>query len=79
MTYARAPLRNSAVRVDEATMARRSLRDLFRKKSDKKALSPEMRTLLDSFEAQYGQRAPESASRPTPSATTREPDDAASR
>lgn len=56
-------------------MAKRSLRDLFRKKHDKKALSPEMRTLLDSFEAQYPQRAPESASRPT--TTTRESDDAA--
>jgi hypothetical protein len=38
-------------------MARRSLRDLLRKRrEDKKALSPEMRTLLDSFEAQYGTR-----------------------
>jgi hypothetical protein len=58
-------------------MARRSLRDLLRKKRDKKALSPEMRTLLDSFEAQYAQRDPKGASRP--STATRESDDAASR
>ena len=58
-------------------MARRSLRDRFRKKRDKKALSPEMRTLLDSFEAQYGQRAPQNGSRS--SNTDREPNDAASR
>jgi hypothetical protein len=58
-------------------MARRSLRDRFRKKRDKKALSPEMRTLLDSFEAQYGQRAPQHASRS--SNTGRESGDSASR
>jgi hypothetical protein len=45
-------------------MARRSLRDLLRKKREgKKALSPQMRTLLDSFEAQYGQRDPQNDKR----------------
>jgi hypothetical protein len=45
-------------------MARRSLRDLLRKKREgKKALSPQMRTLLDSFEAQYGQRDPQNDNR----------------
>ena len=45
-------------------MARRSLRDVLRKKREgKKALSPQMRTLLDSFEAQYGQRDPHSEKR----------------
>ena len=58
-------------------MARRSLRDRFRKKRDKKALSPEMRTLLDSFEAQYGQRDPQHATRSNN--TDRESHDSASR
>jgi hypothetical protein len=54
--------------------ARRSLRDLLRRKRvGKKALSPEMRTLLDSFEAHYGRRDPHNASRS--SVTAREPDD----
>jgi hypothetical protein len=58
-------------------MARRSLRDLLRKKRDKKALSAEMRTLLDSFEAQYGQRDPQNAGRST--TTGRESNESASR
>ncbi len=45
-------------------MAKRSFSDLLRKKlSEEKALSPEMRTLLDSFEAQYGHRDPRDGSR----------------
>jgi hypothetical protein len=45
-------------------MAKRSLRNLLRRKRpDKKALSPEMRTLLDSFEAQYGHPGQHKASR----------------
>lgn len=58
-------------------MARRSVRDRFRKKRDKKALSPEMRTLLDSFEAQYGRRDPQHAARSNN--TDRESHDSASR
>jgi hypothetical protein len=58
-------------------MARRSLRDRFRKKREKRALSPEMRTLLDSFEAEYARRDPKGVSRP--STATRESDDSASR
>ena len=58
-------------------MARRSLRDRFRKKREKRALSPEMRTLLDSFEAQYGQRGQQNASRSNN--TDRASDDSASR
>jgi hypothetical protein len=47
-------------------MARRSLRDLLRKRrEDKKALSPEMRTLLDGFEAQYGTRRDQRAEAPS--------------
>lgn len=42
-------------------MAKRSLRDLIRKKKrgEKKALSPTMRDLMVSFEAQYGHRDPQ--------------------
>ena len=58
-------------------MPRRSLRDILRKKREKKALSSEMRTLLDSFEAQYGQRDPQHGSQP--SNTPRGTDDSASR
>lgn len=59
-------------------MARRSLRDRLRKKREKKALSSEMRTLLDSFEAQYGQRDPQNASRSS-TTTGRASDESASR
>jgi hypothetical protein len=72
------PLRCTADLVDEADMARRSLRDLLRKKREKKALSSEMRTLLDSFEAQYGQRDPQNASRSS-TTTGRASDESASR
>jgi len=51
-------------------MAKRSLRDLLRRKrTGKKALSSEMRTLLDSFEADYGrgdQKASQSRSKSKP-------------
>jgi hypothetical protein len=44
---------------DEAGMAKRSLRGLLRKKrsatSEKKAMTPQMRELMATFEAQYGQ------------------------
>lgn len=40
-------------------MPRHSIRDLLRwKRKDKKTLSAEMRQLMVSFEAQYGQRDP---------------------
>jgi hypothetical protein len=58
-------------------MARRSLRDLLRKRREKKALSSDMRTLLNSFEAHYGQRDPQHSSRSTN--TGRESDDSTSR
>jgi hypothetical protein len=59
-------------------MARRSLRELLRKKREgKKALSPQMRTLLDSFEAQYGQRDPQNEKRS--GVDSRESDDATPR
>ena len=78
MTHARAVLSCTADRADEADMARRSIRDLLRRKREgKKALSPEMRTLLDSFEAQYGQRDPQNASQS--SVKSRESDNSASR
>jgi hypothetical protein len=39
-------------------MTKRSLRDLLRnKRTEKMTLTPEMRGLMDSFEAKYGQRA----------------------
>jgi hypothetical protein len=45
---------------DELSVARRSLRDLLRKKRiEKKTLSPEMRTLLDSFEPLHEHRDPQ--------------------
>jgi hypothetical protein len=59
-------------------MARRSLRDLLRKKREgKKALSPQMRTLLDSFEAEYGKRDPQNHTRS--GIDSRESDESASR
>jgi hypothetical protein len=46
---------------DDARMARRSVRGLRRKmqaaKSEKKAMTPRMRQLMATFEAQYGQDA----------------------
>jgi hypothetical protein len=49
---------------DELSVARRSLSDLLRKKRvEKKALSPEMRTLLDSFEPLHEHRDPQDGKR----------------
>jgi NUP50 (Nucleoporin 50 kDa) len=46
---------------DDAVMAKRSVRGLRRKmratKSEKKAMTPQMRQLMTAFEAQYGQDA----------------------
>lgn len=48
-------LRQASDRADQTGMPKRSLRDLLRRRrAEKKALSPEMRRLMDSFEAQYG-------------------------
>jgi hypothetical protein len=45
-------------------VAKRSLRDLLRRKlKGKKTLTPEMRDLLGSFEAQYGRRDTKDGSR----------------
>jgi hypothetical protein len=50
-------------------MTKRSIRDLLRtrrtQKAEKKALSPEMRTLLDSFEPLNEHRDPQDGSRPS--------------
>jgi hypothetical protein len=57
----RAPAQAGLGSADDPRMARRSVRGLRRKmqaaKSEKKAMTPQMRQLLTAFEAQYGQDA----------------------
>jgi hypothetical protein len=53
-------------------MAKRSIRHLLRKKrTEKKALSPEMRNLMVSFEAQYEQRDPKAPKQSGPQSNRR--------
>ena len=52
-------LRHASVPADEVGMAKHSLRGLLRKKRMERAhLSLQMRELMNSFEAEYGQQKP---------------------